>query len=187
MQSIPRIQTDRLSLRAIFRSDAPAVLKLLSDPSVVEFYDIQALADEQEATRIIDGFTARFQRDEAVRWGIFLSDSDELIGSCCLEQIRQNDRRCNLGYNLRSDKWGRGLATEACRSIIRLAFESRLGMPVDRVQAITVPSNVQSEALLKRLGFRCEGLMRSYGFWKGRSWDMHMFGLTKLDWLENNI
>jgi ribosomal-protein-alanine N-acetyltransferase len=184
MQSIPRIKTDRLALRAIFRTDSAAVYRLLSDPSVVEFYDIESLEDQPAAIRVIDGFTARFQHGEAARWGIFLQESDELIGSCCLEQIHANFRRCNLGYNLRSDYWGRGLATEACEAIIRMAFESELGMVIDRLQAITVPANIRSEMLLKRLGFRCEGLLRSYGFWKGKSRDMHMFGMTKLDWLE---
>lgn len=183
MQSIPRIKTNRLALRAIFRSDSAAVYRLFSDPSVVEFYDIEALGDEQAAVRIIDGFTARFQNGEAARWGIFLEETGELIGSCCLEQIHANFRRCNLGYNLRSDFWGRGLATEACQAIVRMAFESELGILIDRLQAITVTGNVRSEALLTRLGFRCEGLLRSYGFWKGKSRDMHIFGMTKLDWL----
>lgn len=185
MQSIPRIQTARLSLRAILRTDAESVGKLLSDPKVVRFYNIEPVEDLRAAARIIDGFAARFQNDEAIRWGIVLQENGELIGSCCLEQIHRDFRRANLGYNLLSDYWGRGLATEACQAIVKLAFESNLGMPIDRIQAITVPANTQSESLLKRLGFRCEGLMRNYGFWKGQSHDMHMFGLTKSDWLES--
>jgi len=40
--------------------------------------------------------------------------------------------------------------------------------PLHRIQADTVPGNYRSEELLRKLGFKEEGLRRDAGYWKGR-------------------
>lgn len=132
--------------------------------------------------RLIEGFAAWFKLGEAIRWGIWHSQTDQLIGTCCFDQIHSSFRRVNLGYNLSSEFWGQGYASEACRAIVELAFTTGLHTPVNRIQAITVPENIKSEKVLERLGFEREGLLREFGFWKGRPWDMNMFCLTKTAW-----
>ena len=191
MQSIPEIQTDRLILKEITSSDCQRVLAIFSDPLVVKFYDIQPITDQAEALRLIEGFAAWFKLGEAIRWGIWHAQTNQLIGTCCFDQIHPKFRRVNLGYNLDTQFWGQGYASEACGAIIELAFNKGLATEVNRIQAITILENTKSEMVLKRLGFQCEGLLREYGYWENRPWDMNMFGLTKSDWkskpkLENN-
>lgn len=182
MQSIPEIQTPRLNLKEITPDDYKRVLAIFSDPMVVKFYDIQPIADQAEALRLIEGFAAWFKLGQAIRWGIWHSQTNQLIGTCCFDQIHPKFRRVNLGYNLATKFWGHGYASEACQAIIDLAFNEGLKTAVNRIQAITIPENVKSEMVLKRLGFQCEGLLREYGYWEGRPWDMNMFCLTKSDW-----
>ena len=191
MQSIPEIQTDRLILKEITSSDCQRVLAIFSDPLVVKFYDIQPITDQAEALRLIEGFAAWFKLGEAIRWGIWHAQTNQLIGTCCFDQIHPKFRRVNLGYNLGTQFWGQGYASEACGAIIELAFKKGLATEVNRIQAITILENTKSEMVLERLGFQCEGLLREYGYWENRPWDMNMFGLTKSDWkskpkLENN-
>ena len=173
-------------MTAITSADCDGVLKIFSDPLVVEFYDIAPISDLAAASLLIEGFDAWFKLGEAIRWGIWQVDSNQLIGTCCFDKIHRNFRRVNLGYNLSSKFWGSGYASEACQAIIEWAFDKGLGTPVNRIQAITVPENVKSEKVLKRLGFQQEGLLREFGFWKGQPRDMHMFGLTKSDWQSNS-
>ena len=182
MKSIPCIQTDRLRLRAISESDCEGVLQIFSDSLVVEHYDIAPISDRAAALRLIEGFDAWFKMGEAIRWGIWHQDLDQLVGTCCFDQIHLNFRRVNLGYNLLSQFWGAGYAFEACQAIISWAFENGLEAPINRIQAITVPENVRSEKLLNRLGFQREGLLREFGFWDGHPRDMNIFGLIKSDW-----
>ena len=83
MQSIPEIQTDRLILKEITSSDCQRVLAIFSDPLVVKFYDIQPITDQAEALRLIEGFAAWFKLGEAIRWGIWHAETNQLIGTCC--------------------------------------------------------------------------------------------------------
>jgi ribosomal-protein-alanine N-acetyltransferase len=179
MNSIPRLETERLKLRAIFPADAPAICQLMSDPKVTRFHELEPMENIQQAHEMISNFTQWFQNNHAVRWGILLKETGELIGSCCFDTFHLEYQSVNVGYNLRSDHWGKGFATEAVKAIIRYAFEYGIASPINRIEAITIPNNVASEKVLLKLGFQKEGLMRQYGFWNDSFHDMNLFSLLK--------
>ena len=179
MDSIPRIETERLKLRAIFPADAQAIFQLMSDPKVVQYYELEPFETIHQAQDLISSFTQWFQNDQAVRWAIIRKDDNELIGTCCFDTFHPKYQSVNVGYNVRSDQCGQGYATEAVQAIIGYAFKNGIVGPVNRIQAITVPANVASEKVLEKLGFEKEGLMRQYGFWKGAFHDMNLFSLLK--------
>lgn len=186
MNSIPRLETDRLKLRAIFPQDELGVFTLFSDPDVVKFYEFEVFREPRQAQTLIQQFTQWFQQDQAVRWGIFEGATDQLIGSCCFDTLNRNYQSANLGYCLRREYWGQGFACEAVTAILDHGFQHGILGALNRVQAITVPANLASEKLLKKLGFQREGLFRSYGFWKGEYHDMNVFSLLKAEWRSNS-
>jgi RimJ/RimL family protein N-acetyltransferase len=62
-----------------------------------------------------------------------------LIGDCGLEHMEVDGRNeVEIGYDLRSDYWGRGLATEAATAVREFAFR-HLGL--DRVISLIRPEN----------------------------------------------
>ena len=67
--------------------------------------------------------------------------------------------RGEIGYELVAEARGRGAATRAVGLLVGWAFRE-LGMR--RVQALVHPDNAASAAVLERLGFEREGLLRSY-------------------------
>lgn len=181
LNSIARLETDRLQLRAIYPADANDLYDIYSDPRVAEFYDFDPIQTIEQADELIRRFTRWFQADQAVRWGMFAKADQRMIGTCCFDAFQVNYHSVNLGYNLRSDHWGQGFVSEACSAIIDYAFNYGLASPVNRIQAITDPANVRSSQVLERLGFQLEGVMRQYGFWKGAYHDMKLFSRLKSD------
>ncbi|MFK7765858.1 MAG: GNAT family N-acetyltransferase [Mariniblastus sp.] len=179
MDSIPRLETERLKLRAVFPSDTQSIFEIYSDPLVAKFYDFEPYQSLVQTRDLINRFTSWFQHDQAVRWAMIRKDTDQLIGTCCFDAFHVSYRSANLGYNMRSDQWGNGFATEGAKAIVDFAFANGLVGPLNRIQAITDPRNAASEQVLMRLGFGKEGLMRQYGFWKGEYHDMHLFSLLK--------
>ena len=151
----------------------------MSDPKVAQHHELEPFETLQQAEALVASFTQWFQNDQAVRWGIICKDNHELIGTCCFDTFHSKYQSLNVGYNIRSDQWGQGYATEAVRKIIEFAFQNGIVGPVNRIQAITVPANIASEKVLEKLGFEKEGLMRQYGFWKQSFHDMNLFSLLK--------
>ena len=85
----------------------------------------------------------------------------------------------SLGYWIGTAYEGRGLATEACRLALDVAFDT-LGL--HRVEAGVVPRNAKSRRVLARLGFREEGLALRY-LELGGVWEDHlMHALTREEW-----
>jgi ribosomal-protein-alanine N-acetyltransferase len=175
MQSIPRLETKRLRLRAIQPADAESVFRVFSDPQVTQFTDMGRLVDRQQALELISRYTFWFQNDQGVRWGIFLKSTEEMIGVCCFDTYLPHYHSANLGYDIASAFWGQGYATEAVSAICNYAFNHGLVSKINRLQAITHSDNMASARVLVKAGFQQEGVMRQYGYWRGQYHDMLLF------------
>ncbi len=91
-------------------------------------------------------------------------------------------RNAVIGYDLHPEIWRQGYSSEAVRAIIGFGFSGALACgELHRVQADTVPGNCASESLLRRLGFREEGLRRECGYWKNKFHDLKCFGLLRTE------
>lgn len=63
------------------------------------------------------------------------------------------------GYIFCRHAWGRGIATEATRPVVELAFQR---FDVWRVWATCAPQNPASRRVLEKIGMRHEGVLRRW-------------------------
>jgi ribosomal-protein-alanine N-acetyltransferase len=81
--------------------------------------------------------------------------------------IERDDRQWgNLGYAIHNTVQRRGLASEACGTIIPWAFET-LGL--HRLEAVISPDNAPSLGVARKLGLELECLRRNFER-KGNEW-----------------
>jgi len=110
---------------------------------------------------------------------VTLRQDDAVIGTCTLFRFEPRHRRAEIGYSLRSDHWGRGLASEAVSLMLDWAFRT-LGL--HRIEADIDPRNDGSRRLLQRLGFASEGVLRERYFVGDEVSDTELLGLLASDW-----
>lgn len=174
----PELETRRLWLTELQSGDENSIFNLFSNPDVVEYYDLEAFRLPEQACALIDLFKTRYKGQLGIRWAIRLKGAGQLIGTCGFNSWSGKMRNAVLGYDLLPDFWGKGYASEAVRAITQAAFSGLLPCgALHRIQADTVLGNEASEALLRRLGFKDEGLRRESGYWKNRFHDLRCFGL----------
>ena len=82
-----------------------------------------------------------------------------------------------VGYFLKQSVWGKGFATEACRRILRFAFEDS---PLDEVVASLDGGNDASRNVLLKSGFVDRGTRKCYGE------DGPDFRIAREEWLKLN-
>jgi ribosomal-protein-alanine N-acetyltransferase len=119
----------------------------------------------------------------SVSWAICLADDPDLaIGYCGIHSA--NPAFCSLmiGYDLRPDHWGKGVALEAVSAMLSFCLARDYPFAINRVAATTDLDSQRSIALLKRLGLVEEGVLRQFGFWKGAFQDVRMFALLRSQW-----
>jgi len=168
----PALESARLRLRRLIAADAEAMHPAFADVELMRWWS-SAPHDSIAQTR---AFFAQEAPDWR-RWMITRVDDDTAIGFVAAGEKRQGNVS-ELGYMLRREYWGGGIAAEAVSRVIDQIFAEGQR----RVFADTDPDNVESRRLLERLGFRLEGVLR--GEWETHIGvrDTTLYGLLKEDW-----
>jgi ribosomal-protein-alanine N-acetyltransferase len=159
-------------LKPLAVADAADLLAHYADPRVVAFMDIEPLSDIEQAGHIIDWATAQRAVGAGLRWTIRAGDG-AFVGTCGFNRLDlERGRRGEIAYDLAHGWWGRGVLTAVLPAIVAFGF-GRLAL--HRLEAMVTPGNARSGRVLERHGFAREGLLRGYGFWKGRYWDQIVY------------
>ena len=116
----------------------------------------------------IKGIYERSAKDESYSFGIFLENSNTLIGDISLYFVRRGPHEtCMMGYALSKKHTGKGYATKAVTLALDIAFNK---LNLHRVIAEAQPENIGSIRVLEKAGFTREGYARKNlkvnGEWK---------------------
>jgi RimJ/RimL family protein N-acetyltransferase len=119
---------------------------------------------DSRVTRFIGGpFSEQWIKDRLVQeisrqsthglqyWPIFRLSDDAHVGCCGLRPVPDKADALELGFHLRPEHWGQGLATEAARAVVKHALSTGRALTL---VAGHHPQNLDSRRVLQRLGFR---------------------------------
>ncbi|MEQ8279809.1 MAG: GNAT family N-acetyltransferase [Deltaproteobacteria bacterium] len=181
LESLPRLDTERLVLRRPRDEDTVGLFAIYGDPEVMRYWSRGPMTDEDEAQQLIDDihdyFAARPQ--ELVEWVVARREDDFVIGTVTLASISHAHQRAEIGFAFARSEWGKGVASEAVTAVFDFAFE-RFGML--RIEADVDPENTRSLAMLERFGFQREGYLRERYRVGGGVQDTVMLGLLAREW-----
>jgi RimJ/RimL family protein N-acetyltransferase len=139
------VRTERLLLRPVTVDDAEALAAMYADPEVTRW--VHAL--DLEGTRAqLSRFVGQWATRGIGPFAVVDPDSGEFLGRAGVKYWPEFDFT-EVGWVLRRDLWGRGLATEAGRASLDYAFANT---DLDKVTAIIAKQNAASIAVAHRLG-----------------------------------
>lgn len=178
--TFPVLQTARLILREVRHADAADVLVFRGDPYVQRF-NSEPLKTLQEAAVFIEEALQQHATQAGFGWAITLRGQDRVLGGVSLHAWEKYHRRAEVGYDLARAFWGQGIGREAVRAVLAFGFTQ---LNLNRIEAATIADNHESVNLLKKLGFRLEGLRRGYSWEEdGTFHDSAMFGLLHAEFI----
>ena len=158
MESEPvELQGDGLILRNPDESDAvlvaDAVQRSLPElapwmPWAVPDYD------DEMAARWIRG-----EVGDAHRF-LMVDAAGDVVGTCGLNKVDEQNRSANLGYWVHSDQAGRGHATEATRLLARFGLDQTTGPAYRRLEVAMSTRNHASRRVAEKAGATFEGTLR---------------------------
>jgi ribosomal-protein-alanine N-acetyltransferase len=146
MTVVPLLKTDRLILRPQEESDAPAFFVILGDTQVTRFWNRPAIAHLAVVEELVREQQAAMAQGQCCYWTLI--HEDQAIGSVDLSLIQ--DGAAELGFLLRPDRWGRGLASEAVGAVMAHGFE---GLGLTRLAAAVQSANRAAARVLEKNGF----------------------------------
>ena len=142
-----------------------------------EGVDVEAYEGSVETLRAyVKHHLLQFVNGEGYHLGIWYQET--LVGLLDYRVNRRN-RKVELGYWIDASMQGKGIITEACRTMVRYAFEDQ---QVQKVEISCAAENLRSRAVPERLGFTQEGVLRRAGWLHDRYVDGVCYGLLREEW-----
>lgn len=149
------LETERLYLRPVKISDAEDMYRYSSIREVGTDAGWRPHRSLQETKKII----RLVFKDRIGVFGIVLKENGKLIGTVGVveDPKRENNDFLCLGYSLSPEYKGKGIMTEAARTVVKYGFDV---LGAKYISAYCYPYNKASQRVLEKLGFSYECRIR---------------------------
>jgi RimJ/RimL family protein N-acetyltransferase len=147
------LATERLRLRPLTVSDAPALAAVYDDPEVVAFLSPLDLAG---TVAQLAAFSAEWEQRGHGLYAVERACDGALLGRSGLHYW-PSTAETEVGWVLGRAAWGHGYAREAATAVLAHGFDD---LHLAEIVAYIVAGNVRSERVAAALGFTNTGLIR---------------------------
>lgn len=177
MRPPEELQTERLRLRPITRSDADALFRTYAGKALPTYF--MPFRTHQHLAESI-AFAVRCQdcwrSGAAFPWAVIETASGRMLGNV---ELKLSPPQASIGYIFGDAFWGQGFASEAASAVVAWAIAQP---EIYRVWATCHPDNLGSAAVLRKAGLRHEATLAN---WEARpqlgevAGPSHMYALIK--------
>ena len=147
------IETERLILRPFRIDDVKPSFEMEQNPNINRFTNDGGIKTYEDVEKLIRKvINVDYQEYGFGRFALELKETSEFIGFSGLKYLKDTNE-IDLGYRIRQEYWGKGLATESGKASIKFGFEK---LKLNRIIAFILPGNVASKNVLTKLRFSFE-------------------------------
>ncbi|RSD25391.1 GNAT family N-acetyltransferase [Mesobacillus subterraneus] len=176
--NLPVMETERMILRKITLGDIDDIHAYASNPEVSKYVFWNAHQSRADTEEYVKAVLSLYEQGKLAPWGIHFKEDHKLVGTADFVSWQPQHKTAEIGYALSQDYWGKGIATEAARELIRFGFKN---MDLVRIQAKCLVANKGSERVMEKAGMTYEGILRKYVLIKGIHYDVKMYSIVKED------
>jgi ribosomal-protein-alanine N-acetyltransferase len=152
--------SERLRLRAYRPDDVELLEPMLSDPEHMRWYPAP-YSHEQ----VVDWVERRMASYERVGFGLWIVEKRSTGGflgtAGPTEQVVEQVREVELGWHVRKEWWGQGIAAEAAAASRDWAWDH---LDLDHLIALVRPENRPSARVAEKIGMRVDRDVEHMGF-----------------------
>lgn len=169
----PVIDTPRLRIRPMRKSDVPVLKEWMPDPSLYTYWGKGPGKTDKHPESL---FEKAAKPTKSFHLGIEETACGKVIGDLWVYLI-ENDRMASVAIRLAPSRQGKGLGTEALSAMTRFCFERT---ELRRLWAEVDVRNTPSQRMLEKCGYRREGLIRQGKM--VQTWcDYYIYGMLSSD------
>jgi len=149
----------RLKMRPWRRQDLQSFHQIWSDPQVIWWRGSQlSWAQSRDLFQTLLERCERFP--EGLGWWLMEEiDTGEAVGNVMLQPF--GDGETELGMAIRTNRWGRGFATETVHAVCSYGFDQ---VGLDTIIAVIQPNNESASHIVEKCGFELKGYVINRGF-----------------------
>ena len=158
---------------------APAFHRWMSDPEVIA-YSLTVFQELTTLAQVADWLARTLQDQKSLTLGIYLAETQELIGYAGIANISRVNQSGEYFILLGEKRyWGQGIGTAVTQQVVTRGFQE-LGL--NRVMlTVSVPNEGGVRAYLKA-GFQLEGRLRQACYRQHAFHDKLVMSVLKTEW-----
>ncbi|WP_255375904.1 GNAT family N-acetyltransferase [Saccharomonospora sp. CUA-673] len=168
-------------IREFTPDDLDDVHRIVGDERVTAHLSFDARTRD-EASAMLNGILERAQVEPRSEYYLAITPKGESPSGGVVGFARlgfAGVQAAKLGYAIAADHQGRGYATDTVRAMLELAFGA---LQRHRVSAAIGPENAASHAVVQRVGFTREGILRDHVFTNGAWRDSVLYSILADEW-----
>ena len=175
------LQSDRLLLRAYADRDFDALYAMRSNAAVARYlyWSPQTPDEVRETLERKKAGTALRAEGDVLALAAEHRDTGAVVADVILHWVSREHALGEIGYITHPEHAGRGYATEACRPLLGIAFET-LGL--HRVIGRLEARNGASARVLEKLGMRLEAHLVENEWVKGEWQSELVYAILEREW-----
>jgi len=153
-------ETNRLIISKITLDDAAFFLELVNTPNFIKYIGDRNLKTVEDAKTYLKNGTLKSYEDFGFGFYKLLlkEENNKAIGTCGLVKREQLDN-VDIGFAMLPNYEGKGFGYESCIAVLKLAKEQ---FKLNKVLAITLPTNNNSIKLLEKIGLSYEKRIKPF-------------------------
>ena len=173
------LQGDRVTLRAVERTDLGAIHAMRNDPS------LEGLVYGAPLPRSLAELEVQFESEQAIpaeqrgEAKFVIDQSGVVVGRCDLFEIDRVSGTARIGVTVDAGHQDGGIGTETVELLLRYAFRD-LGLR--RVWCDILADNKRSIRMCEKCGFVEEGRLRDHYWYDGAQRDAVVLGILRGEW-----
>lgn len=167
---------EKVSLRKLKREDAAGMLEWMHDPEVQKGLRMNGAGKtEADVLKFIEGASTEPIHGGDIHFAI-TDENDKYEGTISLKKFDFESRNAEYAVCLRSSAQHRGIAVQATRELLRLAFEK---YKLEKVYLSVLSQNVKAIQMYEKVGFVYEGELRRHLFLNGEYKNLIQYSILK--------
>lgn len=147
LAAFTHLETERVDLRPVLWKDRQAFYAIISAQPPLPFIFPPCQRPEDSDALLVEAF----MKSPLGVWAIADKETDEFLGVVRLEKLSERQGTAELGYFLKREVWGRGIATDVVKTLSFLVFYE-LGL--QGLVIIAHEENQASQRVAQKAGFQ---------------------------------
>lgn len=183
-----KLTTKRLVIRDLEIKDAKNIVENVNDLEVSKYLVRVPFPFRLNNAKEVIIFSKKLAKKKSrIRYelGIELKEEKKIIGVIDLNRVDKFQGTAGINFWLGKKYWRHGIMSEAFATVLDFAFEK---LKLRRIDIAAFVENEASNNLIKKFGFKYEGLRKEFVRSKatGKIHDVNIYGLLKKDYKINS-
>ncbi|MBN2758254.1 MAG: GNAT family N-acetyltransferase [Bacteroidales bacterium] len=173
------IETPKFFLKTLKIENSSDLFKIYSDKEVQQYTDNELITNITEAEKLI----LSANNKSKIFIGIFIKNTDKLIGTISIYNINFKHSFSSLGIVLDKKYWNQAIMYNSLIYLLDFYFNK---LNFNRIEAQAFVKNYAAIRLFEKLDFKNEGRLRENFLIKGKFEDSYLFSILKNNFTISN-